>query len=243
VTTPDGTYPDGTITNGDLSPLNGLDQATWRANLNARALSPWTDAQAIWHGKFDSYDAQLLNFYDTQLDMLDRVDLLEGVSGYCNVFMSANWVVGTGGAAMPFDTQIGPKVVAIADEHFGIHIPGDNTGVGLWRSDLQVTFASPGSTVVSIVRLVVFDKDAATEYTRRSYNAVVTPYGAQAASFSSTFVLPENTNGYDVYCVIVPSAAIKVLGGTVLSALTVNRWSSGIGVLANEDSVPDGGTL
>lgn len=243
MTTPDGVFPVGTITNGDLSPLNGLDQASWRNNLNAQALSPWTNAQAIWHGKFDEFDAQLDDFYDSQLDLLDAVELLEGVSGYCNVFMSKNWVVGTAGALMLFDTRIGPKVVAYEDGYASMRIPGDATGIGLWRADLQVTFAPPSATMVAIVRLIIRDDDSNTEWTRRSYNAVVTQYGAQAASFSSTFVLPGNTNGYSVYCVIIPSANIKVLGGTVLSALSVNRWSSGVGVVANEDPVPDGGTL
>ena len=242
MTNPTGEVPEGTLA-ADLSPLTGLSQSSWRAGINNRALTPWTTAQAIWKGKFDEYDAQLADFYDIQLDMLDRVDLLEGVSGYCNTFMSKNWIVGTAGAAMLFDTQIGPNVVAITDDESSILIPGDATGIGLWRADLQVTFQPTGATVGTIVRLIVFDGDAGVEFTRRSYNAVVTPYGAQAASFSSTFVLPGNENGYAVYCVVIPSANIKVLGGTVLSALSVNRWSSGIGVLANEETVPDGGTL
>jgi hypothetical protein len=44
VTTPDGNFPPGTITDGDLSPLSGLTEASWRAGLNLTAITPWQTA-------------------------------------------------------------------------------------------------------------------------------------------------------------------------------------------------------
>lgn len=44
MTTPDGNFPPGTITDGDLSPLSGLTEASWRAGLNITAIAPWQNA-------------------------------------------------------------------------------------------------------------------------------------------------------------------------------------------------------
>lgn len=47
MSTPNGEFPPGTITDGDLSPLSGLTEASWRAGLNLTAIRPWDDAHEV----------------------------------------------------------------------------------------------------------------------------------------------------------------------------------------------------
>lgn len=216
MTVPWGGYPAGTL-GSDLSSLNGLDEATWKANLRNEKLSGFDTAHAIYSGKRQQYKSQLADMNDGQLSLNDRTDLLKRVSGYGCAVMGRNWVIAPDNAViMPFDKQVGPtKHVSTVSEDM-YHGKLALTAGGLWRVDVMMTMYYRAytavwinayltqyydKTVVPVYTLEIVD-GAGTVFSAKTFqgtapytNAVFynerPPYRNQSAAFSHTFVLPQ----------------------------------------------------
>lgn len=267
MTYPGGPIPGGTITGGDLAPLDGLSESAWRSSMDAK-LNGYRDASHEFLNAQDAITAEIADARNQMLDMGDRVDLLESAPAYGQMFLSSSWNISGGGARkwLPFDTWLGPRKDVGAPSEFGFSGPdgiainrtgassGNLVGAGLWRADLQLNFDKPpsgwfGSLTVATIEayLMVLGGSSGSEfYSERRFDLLVTSYGAQSAAFSTTFVIPDGDGLRHRVSAAVwhnRSSSIRLRGGTVDSCLSVNKWSLGTENAAQIDNPPDGGTL
>lgn len=107
MTVPGGGFPDGTF-DDDLSGLNGLDEATWRAGLNSRVIGTAggssapgagfnglfggigeqvagaiTNIVSAFFGTYDGDDIELRRFQDKQREYVYELNQMQDISGYC----------------------------------------------------------------------------------------------------------------------------------------------------------------
>lgn len=140
MTVPWGDYPDGTF-DDDLSGLNGLNEASWRAGLNSQVVSPFDGLRTGIVSRFFGGNADaVIDLQDGQNEYNDRLDLLEGVRGYCSTVQGQTWFLGAGTTLkkLPMETQVGPNVGAVPNNG-GIRAEEK----GLWRFDALATFDPP----------------------------------------------------------------------------------------------------
>ncbi|KAA0016755.1 hypothetical protein [Antrihabitans cavernicola] len=182
---------------------------------------------------------------DGQVEMNDRLDLLEAVEGYCSLYMSYNWNVAGGHfVKLPFDAVLGPNKGAVLYNN-GIRLQGK----GLWRSDAHVTFKQPPSdwftngTVAAQLYLSVCAVGNDSVFSEHEFDIVITPQGAETASFSHTFVVPTDDAFYVRVGVAHPKASAWIYGGTARSSLSVNKWDNGTVHAEVVPVAPDGGAL
>jgi hypothetical protein len=211
------------------------------ALMRGQTLNGYEDAQDSWK-HLESDVADLSNqIRDAQLDLEDRIDLLEGVTGYCNTFMSKSWSVASQTRlVLPFDTQLGPSVGASPYEG-GIKLDTK----GLWRADTLVTFPqTSGGKFSAGIYLTVRNLGLEPIYSESLYAIVVTDGGPATVAFSKTFVIPSD-NTYMVTADVWQGTTVRipVHGGTQWSALSVNKWSNNTDNNVDMPTVPDGGEL
>lgn len=213
--------------------------------MTGQARSDLNTASNGWNGVvFDLNDIRT-QFQDGQLELNERTELLEGgVSGYCQVFMSKNWnVVQNQLITLPFDAQLGPEKGAFPHGGNGIRLATR----GLWRADLHVTADKmTNSNFQAEVYVSVMNLATGLVFTEHQYDMVLTPpSGSETASFSITFVIPPDDNNYVVRARVKHNRTnrLKIFGGTVRSALSVNKWDNRTTNALVLDEAPDGGDL
>lgn len=249
MTYPVGPPPDGAYVVGD--PMGqGMTEAQVMAAVTGGTKTSFGNAQNTLKARFDEIDAVIGSVQDSQLSLGGRLDLLEGVQGYCSMFLGKNWRVGGNRRiTLPFETQLGPNKGAYPLSGKGIQLGTK----GLWRVDAHLSYVAPptwfvfANTVIVQTWIKVFPLSTGMEgasYTERCYNAVIGSAGPESVNFSHTFVVPTD-NAYGVVIqVSQPSTDLfNVQGGTVLSGLSVNKWDSGVSNAVVADTVPDGGSL
>ncbi|RJO79305.1 hypothetical protein D5S18_02950 [Nocardia panacis] len=243
MTMPGQNAPDGAWTLGSRYG-QGITEADVRKLLRGNVLGGYQDAQTGIKQVNDGITNRLNDFRDSQLDFNNRLDLLEGVSGYCSLFLSANWQL-AGGAyrRLPFDSQLGPRKGTELAQN-GIRL----LSKGLWRADAHLTWrpAPSGwgqSNTAGQTKIVVLYADSGAVYTEKEFDGVITPYGPETCAFSHTFVIPEDQK-FVVQCHAAhPKDWHWIDGGTVKSALSVNKWDSRTDNNVQAPTVPDGGVL
>ena len=240
MTTPGGDAPDGAYVIGSRF---GSDEteAGIRAKLRGGTLNGYEDSQMQWQGLTSDLAELADEIRDGQLDLIDRIDLLEGVEGYCSTFLGKNWNVAPGQRIkLPFDVQLGPNKGAVPYND-GIRL----LSKGLWRSDCHVSFyKSPGAAIAASVHVMVCRVSDDTVYSEHEYDIVVTASGAETAAFSHTFVISSNDNFYvRVEVKHNRNARHGVYGGTLRSALSVNKWDNGTSNNVVLPVAPEGGNL
>lgn len=240
MTSPDGALPAGSLAPGLFRAMQLQTAEEAKRAATGGALGGFEDAQESYWG-FESELADLADqIRDEQLDLNGRVDLLEGVNGYCNLFMSANWLVAQNQLlSLPFDTQLGPNIGAIPHDG-GIRL----LTKGLWRADTIVTCDRMSKTFTAQVYLTVMSVSSGQVYSDTRYDIVITPSGAESAPFSKTFVIPTD----DAYMVKARiqhnnTSRLRVFGGTLRSALSVNKWSNNTDNNVDIPVPADGGEL
>ncbi|MDG3012447.1 hypothetical protein G4X40_20105 [Rhodococcus sp. D2-41] len=243
MTTPGGAAPDGAWQYGSRYGQD-ITEASAKAMIRGQGAPGYESADDHWKGEIDKFAADLDAVRDGQIGLGDRVDLLEGAQGYCCLFMSRNWnVPGGRWIVLPFDTQLGPNVGASPYSGAGIVFGSQ----GLWRADAHVTFYPPpaswfGSTTYVLAQLSIVVMNGGYEFSRKTFDIVITSAGAETAAFSHTFVLPGPN--YSVHLELKhQQSGAWIYGGTTRSALSVNKWSVGVDNALVLPTVPDGGTL
>lgn len=241
MTSPDGSIPEGSLLPGLFRAMQLQTEEEAKAAATGGALGGFQDAQeSYWSFESDVADTAG-EVLDEQFDLHERADLLEGVNGYCNLFMSANWLTAQNQLlALPFDTQLGPNIGA--EPHDGGILLMTK---GLWRADTIVTCdRMTNSNNTAQVYISVLSASSGLVYSETRYDIVLTPSGSESAAFSKTFVIPTD----EAYVVKVRirhsrSARLRVFGGTLRSALSVNKWSSETTNNVEIAEPPDGGEL
>lgn len=246
MTTPNQPPPGGAYIIGDgnsfgqgMTPEDAMAQMTGQASIKYNA------AAGEWGSVRDSIGDQIQTIHDGQLQLSDRVDLLEGVQGYANLYMANNWYVsGTARRVLPFNTQLGPKVRTTL-ESSGIRL----VTRGLWRADCLITFAPGEAGVFGTnpspveIYLQVISATSSSVYTEHRYDCLVSSLGAETAAFAHTFVIPSDDEYLVRVQVRTDKSRVYCYGGTARSGLSVNKWSTNTDAPAIAQTVADGGTL
>ncbi len=238
MTTPGGSAPDGAYVVGSKYGSDVTEDSV-RA-ITRGAIGGFESAQDSWHGLTSDLADLADEIRDGQLDLMDRIDLLEGVYGYCNLFMSQNWLVAQQQLlTLPFDTQLGPSVGAVP-LNGGIKLQHK----GLWRADTLVSFDAVSGTTRAEVYITVWNTTTDMMYSETRFDIVLTNAGSETAAFSKTFVIPtDNTYAVTVRVKHYSSSRARVFGGTLRSALSVNKWSTNTDNNVDIPVAPDGGEL
>lgn len=238
MTAPNGTMPDGAFVVGGRYGQDITEESAY-AMMRGQPIKGFEDSQDSWKGLESDLSTSILDIEDGQLQLNNRVDLLEGVNGYCSTFMDANWnLAGQNRVSLPFNTQLGPSV-GTSLYNGGIRLATK----GLWRADAHCTFA-PGSNLNIQVYVAVVGVTSESVFTEHRFDLVATSAGPETAAFSHTFVVPSD-NQYYVKVQVWHGSAGRHLtyGGTVLSALSVNKWSNNTDNAVIIEDPADGGDL
>lgn len=218
-----------------------ITEASAHALMRGETLTGYTDAQDSWKGLVSDLADLSDQVRDDQLGLNDRLDLLDGVNGYCSLFMSQNWSVAQNQLlTLPFDSQLGPAKGAEPHSD-GILLKTK----GLWRADAHVTADRMTSSSFSAqVYVSVMNVTSGAVFTEHQFDIVLTSSGSETAAFSHTFVIPTD----DTFVVRARfqhnrNARLKVFGGTLRSALSVNKWDSRTDNALVLPDAPDGGEL
>lgn len=241
MTSPDGALPEGSLVPGLSRAMQLQTAEEAKRAATGGALGGFEDAQeSYWEFESD-VAATVEDALDQQLELKERVDLLEGVQGYCLTFMSKNWLIPSQRkVVLPFDTQLGPNVGASPFEG-GIRLDTK----GLWRTDFLIGWEKSASGPWSAgIYLEVYNHITGISYSESLFALVVTTTGPETVAFSKTFVIPAD----DTYMVRAhawqgTTTQRRVFGGTAWSALSVNKWSNNTDHNVNIPEAPEGGML
>ncbi|WP_407107876.1 hypothetical protein [Rhodococcus aetherivorans] len=244
MSTPGGSAPDGSWQWGSRGNYtDDADEAMSAAT--GGAMGGITDSIAGWDGVVDDLADLANQVRDGQLDMNDRLDLLESVAGYCQLFMSKNWRVKGGSyITLPFDAQIGPNKGAVPHQN-GIRL----SKKGLWRVAAHVSFYPPpanwftGASAVGIDVVISVVTTTGVVYSEEAYPLVVTSLGSETAAFAHTLVVPTDEQYVATVKVKHPKDWAWIYGGTLRSSLTANKWDNGTDNAVVLPVAPDGGEL
>lgn len=247
MTTPGQAAPDGAWQYGDRlgQDLSGMTESQIIEMMTGQTRGSANTAVGGWNGVVADVSTLADEVEDVQLELNERVDLLDGVRGYCNAYLGLNWTVGgNADKQLPFDSQIGPPKGAELYNGVGIKM----LEKGLWRADVHLSFQVQsgwftGAALASVYLSVRPTANPTSVFTRRQYSLVIGRAGDETASFAHTFVIPDD----DAYFVTVEinhkNTRQTVFGGTVRSGLSVNKWDFRIDNPVVAPTVPDGGTL
>lgn len=233
--------PDGAYTAGTVRDLQGLTVDSWKEKIARETLGPFFEArESGLQGWVKEIGKALAGnpapgfepIRDAQLDLNNRVDLLDEVRGYCAAYQSLNinaaWSFGDSRRRdLPFDKQIGPAK--------GAHVDAEKGGIvfespGLWDVFALIHARKTGfpsgtgeSDAVSMfVRLhkpngTISSESVIDEYVSASSGSVVAPL---------SFVVPEA--GYYVTVGCWTSRWRWWDGGTRYTRLVVKKIDSGV---------------
>ncbi|GAB4584393.1 hypothetical protein [Nocardia sp. IFM 10818] len=247
MTAPNGFVPDGAYV---VTSKYGQDinKDAVMGMVTGGARTKYNAAAGQWGGEFDKLAALAEKVKDGQREMKDRLDLLEGVSGYMSLFMGNNWkITGRKDCLLPFDQQLGPAK-GVEMYQGGVKF----LSKGLWRADTHVTWGQApsgwfsGGPVNATVTLAVYRITGGEKvlYTAHAFDLVITTQGPETAAFSHTFVIPaDNAYSAEVAVYHQKDDTATIFGGTLRSSFSVNRWDVGTENAVVKPTVPDGGTL
>lgn len=163
MTVPWGNYPDGTF-DDDLSGLNGLNEASWRARLNARVLGSGSSGtgfngmNGFFNGLLGIIDGHTVELAGLQ----STTQKLEGIIGYAHGYIAGGWSGQLGPAKRGVTGVIGPtegvtrqagayylhsKGLWVADGRLNIDQAGILVGT---TTELQIRVYSPGGSLHAI---------------------------------------------------------------------------------------------
>ncbi|NKZ81014.1 hypothetical protein GS982_01230 [Rhodococcus hoagii] len=232
-----------------------MDEATAKAIMAGKTLEPWDKAHGELKKKLRPIEAQITDsFVDGQRTLKGRVELMEDVSGYCNLVMDKTYTIASGGVngwarALPLNVTIGiPKNAAPIYDYF--HGSNDKRNgillqaAGTWRLDAQVTVqgsASAGDGWPAQAYLSVWDKRTKSLYSERRFD-IETSYYQTSHTISHTVIIEPSMANNAVACVSWGATRpLKIYGGDRYSALSVNRWDLNAGNANNNpsDQIPE----
>ncbi|MGJ4091256.1 hypothetical protein ACN4D5_06565 [Corynebacterium macclintockiae] len=159
--------PEGAYTAGTVPGLQDVTEASIRAQIRGRNLSPWERLNARVAQGFKAFTAGIVNLFagamlgtwkeirpedisieDGQIKLNGRTDLLDGVRGYASAYQTLNvrtekGYIFSGGQKwrfLPFNGQLGPVKGATVDPAGGIVLQE----TGLWTVYATVTKTEMG---------------------------------------------------------------------------------------------------
>lgn len=189
------------------------------------------------------------DFRDFQRDLNERTELLESVSGYCNMAMSQTWRLPGGQATpIPYDSRIGPK--KNAEPFQGAFTTSSKlrrgiliTAPGTWDARARVTTSGGSGSNNAQLYLSLWHKDTKTLLSEARFDTFIGD--RRSNTIIETFVIPPELAGKVVVCCTFahPGFWWSVIGGDRASRLSVSRWdidSSGR-IPTNTGDAPDAG--
>ena len=232
--------PEGALPISGLNSLRDHDEQYVRDKARGKVLGAAQDAKDVFFQNILGGYSSVAEAADGQLDISGRLDLLMGVRGYCQAYMSRN-VNGEWGVnntrMLPFDAPLGPSKGAHVDAAQGGIVMDES---GLWTISLmctarQTSYTSSWLDTDSVrVTLRVYRPNGSV------YSQKMLQYLAGKSAVTPTLMVP----------VVVPSPGYYITvegyssrwrwwdGGTKFSALSVIKHDSST-VNPGTETVPD----
>ena len=232
--------PEGALPISGLNSLRDHDEQYVRDKARGKVLGAAQDAKDVFFQNILGGYSSVAEAADGQLDISGRLDLLMGVRGYCQAYMSRN-VNGEWGVnntrQLPFDAPLGPSKGAHVDAAQGGIVMNES---GLWTISLmctarQTSYTSSWLDTDSVrVTLRVYRPNGSV------YSQKMLQYLAGKSAVTPTLTVP----------VVVPSPGYYITvegyssrwrwwdGGTKFSALSVIKHDNST-VNPGTETVPD----
>ena len=254
MTAPEGFTPEGAYTPGSLPSMQSLTEEKIRARLRQPVddvmgqmaeglrdglLAGVADAlrgvvrAPLFQGVADAFE-------DGQAALQDRLDLLDGVRGYCQAYMSRN-VNGEWGVnntrMLPFDAPLGPSR--------GAHVDASKGGIvmdepGLWTVSMLVTGRSTSYTASwldtdSVRATVRVHRPDGSVFSQKTLQYLA---GKSAVALTVSVPVVVDTPGFYITVEAWSSRWRWWDGGTRYSALAVVKHDDRV-INPGADTVPD----
>lgn len=181
---------------------------------------------------------------DRQLELNERFELLEDVSGYISAYMKENhFKVRRTWHRLAFNGQLGPNKNAemVTDGEFKDTIW---LAKGTWVISTQVAHDQHADRRYSSVRVTGYSPDGAV-FTTKEAHAEVLPDKKLTIPVQHTVVVPDNaglyievTATYDVGDAFGIYKKLRYLGGTHLTHLTAHRLNLDTSNAVREEDIP-----
>ena len=179
-------------------------------------------------------------FEDGQAALVDRLDLLDGVRGYCQAYMSRN-VNGEWGVnntrALPFDAPLGPSKGAHVDAAQGSVVMDES---GLWTVHFMVTARQTSYTASwfdtdSVRATMRIHRPDGSVYSHKIFQALS---GKAATTLTASIPVVVPSPGYYITIEAYSSRWRWWDGGTKFSALSVIKHDNST-INPGTETVPD----
>lgn len=189
-------------------------------------------------GKFFTSPVTVVEVVDGQLEIQNRLDLMEQVSGYATAYCPENYMQGGGSTFLTvrFKARLGPHKNAVVN--------GDGTisvAKGTWMVYCLVTTDTNTNSPTGFLRIEVLRPDG-SEYSIKEVQQNIE--GGKWNSFHAVHSVVVPGPGYKVRARFrySPAQVLKTLirGGTHLSHLTVQRMDLSAKSEQVDESVPTG---
>lgn len=197
-----------------------------------------SDLISAFFGNYTGSDQDLLDYQSAQIELNDRLDLLDDVAGYASAYVGSPFSLGThsqasnpnSGTLVNFGSRLGPQK----------HARVENGGItflqpGTWRIDCQLANSSNVAALLGgqpriILDIQVWGKNGNPNelITRKFYRCEI-PVRQLTASWNVTVVLPpEYFDGSNPFIRVRGwhnfNNTISMAHGSGFTSLTVNRW-------------------
>lgn len=194
-------------------------------------------AEALF-GNYTGSNASLVVISDGMTGIVNRIDVMEKVSGYGGMFMTKNYRYGSGSEfrKIKFDGEYGPPKNTIVDTaNNRIYL-----AQGTWSVSLHVATGPGSGGTTSRGRIDVYYPDG-TLLSRRSLDWASS--GSGTTAFHQVPVVTTEPGCYVEAWYTHTGLWWTVLGGTERTLMFVNRWDIDTDNAVSMPEVPDGGDV
>lgn len=232
--------PEGALPISGLNSLRDHNEQYVKDKARGEVLGAAQGAKDVFFQNILGGYSSVAEAADGQLDISDRIDLLMGIRGYCQAYMSRNvngeW--GTNNTRMlPFNAPLGPSKGAHVDTANGSVVMDE---AGLWTVHFMVTARQTSYTASwldtdSVRATVRFHRPNGTVYSSKIFQSLS---GKAATTIAASIPVVVPSPGYYITIEAYSARWRWWDGGTKFSALSVIKHDSST-VNPGTETVPD----
>ena len=232
--------PEGALPISGLNSLRDYDEQYVRDKARGKVLGAAQDAKDVFFQDILGGYSSVAEAADGQLHISDRIDLLMGVRGYCQAYMSRN-VNGEWGInntrMLPFDAPLGPSKGGHVDAAKGAVVMDES---GLWTVHFMVTarqtsYSSSWFDTDSVRATVRIHRPDGSVYSPKTFQALS---GKSATTLTGSIPVVVPSPGYYITVEAYSSRWRWWDGGTRFSALSVIKHDNST-INPGAEVVPD----
>lgn len=232
--------PEGSLPISGLNSLREHNEQYVKDKARGKVLGAAQDAKDVFFQNILGGYSSVAEAADGQLDISDRIDLLMGIRGYCQAFMSRN-VNGEWGLnntrMLPFNEPLGPSKGGHVDAAKGAVVMDE---AGLWTVHFMVTarqtlYSSSWLDTDSVRVTVRIHRPDGSVYSPKIFQALS---GQSATTITASIPVVVPSPGYYITIEAYSSRWRWWDGGTKFSALSVIKHDNST-INPGTETVPD----